>query len=300
MTKKKTLTTRLSQLTLGKQILLSILCILLIVLIVLSVSNAFNKPEIVVYDLSGMIMSSGQSYITPKQVKDIREEINDSSNIKAAVLFIDSPGGSVWASEEIANEISKIEKPVVACLGETAASGGYYIAVYCDRIVTYPTTLTGSIGVIMEVINFHEMLDKLGIRLDTYSRGKYKDIYNGTRDLDDTEKEIINVTVTIMYNHFVNIVAQNRHLKPDYVRNLATGQLYTGYEAVQLGLADKLGTCDDAITLAAKMSGADKTKVDDRRYRTSFFGSLFGKVGNIVDFITTIPSSNTRIEFQYR
>lgn len=300
MTKRRTFTTQLSQLTLGKQILLSILCILLIVLMVLYTFKAIDKPEIVVYDLEGAIMSSGQGYITPKQVHSIVEEINNSKNIKAAVLFINSPGGGVWASEEIANEISKIDKPVVACLGETATSGGYYIACYCDKIVTYPTTLTGSIGVIMEVINMSELLDKIGIKFDTYSLGKYKDIYNGTRSLTDDEKSVIDTTVTVMYTHFVNVVAINRHLSPYYVRNLATGQIYTGYEAVQLRLADKLGTCDDAIALAAELSGANKTKVDDRRYRTSFFGSLFGKVGNIVDLIITIPDSTTRVEFQYR
>lgn len=290
------------KLTLGKQILLGILSILLILLMVSNISKAINKPEIVVYDLSGVIATSGStdSYITPKQVKGIVKEINGSRNIKAAVFFIDSPGGTVWASEEIANEISKIEKPVVACLGEMAASGGYYIACYCDKIVTYPTTLTGSIGVIMQVINMSEMLDKLGIKMESYPGGKYKDIYGGFRDLDDDEKAVIDVTVTIMYNHFVNIVAKNRGLNPGYVRNLATGQIYTGYEAVQLGLADKLGTCDDAIELAAELCGADKARVEDRRYKTSFFGSLLGRVGSIADWFISLPDNAVRVEFLYK
>lgn len=301
MSKRKlTLSNRLSKLSRSRQIIVYILILLILTIPLLYINDITNKPEIVVYDLTGTILTTGQNAITPKQVHDIRIEINDSSNIKAAVLFIDSPGGSVWASQEIANEISQIDKPVVACLGETAASGGYYIASGCDKIVTYQTTLTGSIGVIMMLVNMSELMDKVGIRVETYSLGQYKDIYDGFRNLDDGEKEVINITVAIMYNHFVNTVAINRGLKPDYVKNLATGQIYTGYEAVQLELADQLGTVDDAIALAAEMSGADKNKVDDRRYNKGFFSSITGSIGGWIDLISRIPDNITRVEFQYR
>jgi protease-4 len=185
--------------------------------------------------------------------------------VKAVVLRIESPGGSAAASQEIAAEVlrfkEKTGKPVVVSMGDVAASGGYYISVYADRIVANPATLTGSIGVISELIYIEGLLEKLGLEMEIIKAGEHKDM--GIRPLTDEERQIMQAITNDLYEQFVGAVAEGRNLPPETVRNLATGQLYTGGQALELGLVDELGGLDRAIEVAGELAGVTAPIVEE-------------------------------------
>ena len=147
-------------------------------------------------------------------------------------------------------------------MGSQAASGGYYISTQADKIVALPTTQTGSIGVIYSVINVEELLEKLGIQIEIFKGGKYKDMYWGFRELTPEEKEIMQGMIDEYYEQFIDVVAEGRGLSEEDVRNLATGQIYTGTEAKELGLVDELGDLDTAINLALELAGIETAIVE--------------------------------------
>jgi len=147
-------------------------------------------------------------------------------------------------------------------MGGTAASGGYYISTKADKIVALPTTMTGSIGVISAVINIEGLLEKLGIQIEIFKGGKYKDMYRGFREMTPEEEEIMQGMIDEYYEQFIDVVAEGRGLSKEEVRNLATGQIYTGTEAKELGLVDELGGLDTAIDLATELAGIETAIVE--------------------------------------
>ncbi len=173
--------------------------------------------------------------------------------VKAIVLRVNSPGGSVVASNEIYEELKKIDKPVVVSMGELAASGGYYISCVADKIVVNPGTLTGSIGVIAQVMNVEELIDNIGLEVTTIKSGPHKDEGSPFREMTEEEKEIWQKIIDESYDLFVEIVAEGRGLSEKEVRKLADGRVYTGQQALELGLADQLGNLQEAIDLAAEL-----------------------------------------------
>jgi protease-4 len=192
------------------------------------------------------------------------------------VLRVDSPGGSAAASQEIANEIRRFKedtgKPVVISMGSVAASGGYYISVYADKIVASPATLTGSIGVISEFIYIQGLLDKLGLQMEIIKAGEHKDM--GLRPMTDEERQIMQTITDDLYGQFVVAVAKGRNLTQETVRKLATGQIYTGDQALQLGLVDELGDREEAIELAAKLAGVTTPIVEEYGTPGLWWGGL--------------------------
>lgn len=227
------------------------------------------ENKVAVVSLNGPIQAQassglffGGSAITPQLVRSQLDKARNDYAIKAVVLQIESPGGSVAACQEILNEIEKLEKPMVVSYGTLAASGGYYIATKADKIVALPGTLTGSIGVISEIPNLKGLYEKLGIKIDVFTAGKYKDMYAGIRDMTDEEQELMQKITDQLYDQFVNAVAEGRDLSDEKVRELATGQLYTGEQAKQLGLIDEIGGLDKAIDLAAELAGVQNPKVE--------------------------------------
>jgi protease-4 len=218
--------------------------------------------KVVVIPLSGSIttgdssLSSGSS-ITPELVRSYLARAERDKTVKAIVFRIDSPGGEVEPCQEILLEIERATetRKIVVSMGAMAASGGYYISTPADKIVALSTTETGSIGVISSAINVEGLLEKLGIQIEIFKGGKYKDMYWGLRELTPQEKEIMQGTVDEYYEQFIDVVAEGRGLNKDDVRNLATGQLYTGTEAKALGLVDELGDLDTAIDLAMQLAG---------------------------------------------
>jgi len=248
---------------------LGILALLAAILIPLILILRPAAGKIAVIPLSGTITTGGSSLfsgstITPELVRDYLARAEKDKAVKAIVLRIESPGGEIAPCQEILWEIERVKetKPIVVSMGGTAASGGYYISTQANKIVALPTTQTGSIGVISAVINVEELLEKLGIQIEIFKGGKYKDMYWGFRELTPEEEEIMQGIVDEYYEQFIDVVAEGRGLSEEEVRNLATGQLYSGTEAKELGLVDKLGGLDTAINLAAELAGLETAIVE--------------------------------------
>ena len=189
-------------------------------------------------------------------VTNALDSFQENDDIKSIVIRINSPGGAVAPCQEIYNAVKKIDKPVVISMGSVAASGGVYIAVAGDVIMANPGTITGSIGVIMQVVEVSGTMDKLGLKSETIKSGKFKDMGSPFRQMDPSDREILQNMVSEVYEQFVADVAAGRpKLKLDKVRRLADGRIYTGSEALKLGLVDELGGFEDALTKAALLGG---------------------------------------------
>jgi protease IV len=255
-----------------KKAIIITVCVLAVVAAIVVPLVLLSGPavgKVAVIPLSGTITSGGSSLlsgsaITPDLVRSYLTKAGNDGAVKAIVLRIDSPGGEVEASQEILLQIERVKetKPVVVSMGSMAASGGYYISMAADRIVALPTTETGSIGVISYQMNIQGLLDKLGIDVQVFKGGKYKDMYGGFRELTPEEEAIMQTMVDEFYDQFVGVVAQGRGLGTEDVRNLATGQLYSGTEARELGLIDELGDLDTAINLAGQLAGIETARVE--------------------------------------
>jgi len=248
---------------------LGILALLAAILIPLILIPKLSAGKIAVISLSGTITTGGSSLfsgstITPELVRDYLTKAEKDKTVKAIILRIESPGGEIEPCQEILWEIERVKetKPIVVSMGGTAASGGYYISTKADKIVALPSTQTGSIGIISAVINVEELLEKLGIQIEIFKGGKYKDMYWGFRELTPEEEEIMQGMVDEYYEQFIDVVAEGRELSREEVRNLATGQIYTGTEAQELGLVDELGDLDTAIDLAAELADIETPIVE--------------------------------------
>jgi protease-4 len=214
--------------------------------------------------------------VSAKKMKTLFDYLDKTDEVKAVVLRINSPGGAVVASDDIARRVKELKskKPIVTSMGDTAASGGYYIAANSNKIVANPSTITGSIGVIAQFPKLSGLYDKLGIEMRTFKSGEFKDIGSATKTLSKEEEIILNSVITDSYDQFVQTVAAGRQMDEAKVRQLADGRIYTGKQALDKGLVDKLGNLDDSIELAASLAGVkDPTVVE---YSTqSFIESLF-------------------------
>ena len=208
-------------------------------------------------------------------IEQLRRAQSDS-DVKAILLRINSPGGSVVGSDEIYQVLrDEIEKPVVVSMGELAASGGYYIAAGADRIVANPATFTGSIGVILAVTNVEGLLDKVGVEVTIIKRGELKDELSPFREMTPEERAWWQGIIDQAYDQFVDVVVEGRGLPREKVLELADGRVYTGRQALELGLVDALGNLPDAIELAADLGGIEgKPRIIEYRRRPTFFDVL--------------------------
>jgi len=223
-----------------------------------------NKPTIAVIRIEGAITGgSGNSGIfgaaagSDQIIKQLHDVASDQ-NIKAVLLRINSPGGSASASQEIGLEVQKLRKAgtiVVTSMGDVCASGGYWIAAGTDKIVATPATMTGSIGVIMELGNMEELYQKIGYDTVVFKSGPYKDIGNANRPVTSEEERILQGMIDDIYDQFIDVVAQGRQLKREEVLKLATGEIFTGRQALRNKLVDEMGTYYDALDLTASMAG---------------------------------------------
>jgi protease-4 len=191
---------------------------------------------------------------------DVIEELKEHSkngSVKAIVLRVDSPGGGVAPSQEIYEEILKIKekKKVVVSMGSVAASGGYYISAPADRIVANAGTLTGSIGVIMEIPNVSDLMEKIGVKTQVVKSGRHKDMASIFKSLSPEEKEILQTVLDDVHDQFIEAVSEARGMEYEAVRKLSDGRIFTGRMAKELGLVDELGNLEYAIMLAGKLAG---------------------------------------------
>lgn len=229
----------------------------------------FSRNNVAIVNINGPIYASQQSSPfgimrgSDRIVRQLRR-INETPNIKAVVLRINSPGGSVGAVQEICTEVAALKKNrkiVVASMSDVCASGGYYIASQTDRIVANPGSLTGSIGVILEVANVQELFRKVGLDMTTIRSGKYKDIGSPFRQLTPEERRILQGIITDSYNQFVDAVASGRKMDREKVVKLADGRIFTGSQAKELGLVDDFGSGTDAVNVAAKLANIKSPRV---------------------------------------
>lgn len=281
-----------------KKVMIIICIATLIALGAISTSCSIAENKVAVISLNGPIQSAessglffGGNVISPNLVRSQLERAKKDVAAKAIVLQIESPGGSVAACQDILSEIERVEKPIVVSFGDIAASGGYYISAKADKIVALPGTLTGSIGVISEMPNLKGLFEKLGIKMEVFISGKHKDMYAGFRELTPEEQVIMQEMTDQLYDQFVQVVAEGRNLSEEKVRELATGQLYTGVQAKELGLVDELGGLNTAIDLAASLANIKKPEVEYYKRETpsllsTFLGMGLQKLNSVIQVQT--------------
>jgi protease-4 len=189
------------------------------------------------------------------------EKMAKRDDVKAIVLAINSPGGSVGAVQELHSVIKRVrkehDKPIVAHLGDVAASGGYYLAAACDRVVAHPGTLVGSIGVIFSNMNLEGVFGKIGVKMRVIKSGKMKDIGSAHRPMTPEEKALLQELIDNSYGQFFSAVASGRKMEDAKLKPLADGRIFTGEQALENGLVDDLGDTYDAVLVAAKLGGLE-------------------------------------------
>ncbi|MDH4193525.1 MAG: signal peptide peptidase SppA [Nitrospirota bacterium] len=213
-----------------------------------------GKDGVAIVRVEGPILDS---YQTVEELKAFAED----PLVKAIVVRIDSPGGGVAPSQEIYNAVKRVRKEknktVIASMGTVAASGGYYIAVATDRILANPGTLTGSIGVIMQLANFQDLLEKIGVKNVVVKSGKFKDIGSPFRPMQDEDRKLLQLVMDDVHRQFIDAVAEGRSLDLAEVEQLADGRVFTGQQAKSILLVDDIGDLHDAIKLAGELGGID-------------------------------------------
>lgn len=195
--------------------------------------------------------------VTPEAVIGKLRRAEEDDSVKAVLLRIDSPGGTASASHEIATEVARMKKPVVSSIGDVGASGAYMIASQSDEIVATPVSAVGSIGVILTVPEISDLADKLGVKMRIFKKGRYKDAGTPFRGLTPSETAMIDEDLQLVYDEFIDIVAEGRDMDRDEVVELATGWAWSGSRAKELGLVDTMGNYRDAVRRAAKRGGID-------------------------------------------
>jgi protease-4 len=201
-------------------------------------------------EVKGIILDPQE---TVKQLNDFAKD----DKVKAVVLRIDSPGGVVGPSQEIWSAVKKLKKKkqVVVSMGSVAASGGYYIAAPASLIYANPGTITGSIGVLMKFSNLEGLMDKVGMKAFTLKTGRYKDVGSPSRKMTEDEKAMLLAVIESTHTQFVKAVAEGRKLPEAKVRELADGRIFSGEQAMEYKLVDRLGTMQDAIEEAGRLGG---------------------------------------------
>jgi protease IV len=225
-------------------------------------------------DSAGSFAGPSQSVSATRVIK-VLDKLAEDDEVKAVILRINSPGGTVVASDEIYRRVRELQKDkvVVASLSDMAASGGYYIAVGANKIVANPATITGSIGVIAQFPKLQGLYDKIGVEMRTFKSGEFKDIGSESRDLTESERQILDSIVKDSYDQFVKTVSEGRNMDEAKVRELADGRIYSGVQAKENGLVDELGDFQTAITTTndlAKLNNPSVVEYSDQ----SFFEAL--------------------------
>lgn len=244
--------------------------------------SLFGGGKVGVIPIEGLIQDGGRGGLlfgssgARAIMQDIRAAAKDDS-LDAIVILINSPGGSPSASHAIYQEIMKLrkKKKVVACMTDVAASGGYYVASACDRIVAGAGTLTGSIGVIFGGVSYYGLMEKVGVTNATQTAGRYKDTGSPLRPMRPDEKALLQGMLNDIYEQFIGAVAKGRGMEVAKVRKLAEGRVYTGAQAKAVGLVDETGNFYDAVKLAAEMAGIEGEPKIEYLVRPS---GLFGGV----------------------
>jgi protease IV len=226
--------------------------------------------EISLYD-SGGLFGGGAS---AEQIVAEIDAANDDHLISAIILDINSPGGTVVATREIAAAVEASEKPVVAWLREVAASGGYWIAASSDAIVADPATMTGSVGVIGSYLEFSDFLDEYGIKYERLTSGEFKDTGSPYKELTASERSMLQSKIDRLNSMFIQHVSERRALNEGQIRAISSAEIFLGVEAKQIGLVDVLGSKNEAIIVAQKLANLDSSRVTEFSEEISFTEQL--------------------------
>jgi protease-4 len=254
--------------------------------------SVLADDHVAVVDIAGVLTSSHAVSRGTSSARSIIEELEkhgDDSSVRALVLRIDSPGGTVVAAQEVYAAVTRLreekKKPVIASIADVGASGGYYIACAADRIYANPGTITGSIGVIMEFPNVKELFGKIGISSTTIKSGEFKDTGNALRDMTSRERQVLQELIDDVYRQFLSAVEAGRQLPPEVVRDAADGRIFTGQQAHGLGLVDELGDLTDAVEGAAEMAGIKgKPTIIRHRKKRRFWEIIEGSTTSLLPF----------------
>nr|WP_279326559.1 signal peptide peptidase SppA [Bacillus kexueae] len=246
--------------------------------------NPFEK--IAVLEVNGVIQDTGEDVASFFQTTgyqhrtflEMIEEAGEDEAVKGILIRVNSPGGGVVESAEIHKKLIEMkeeyDKPIYVSMGTIAASGGYYISTAADKVYAAPDTMTGSLGVIMQGINYAELAENYGVKFETIKSGAYKDIMSPTREMTEEERKIMQQMVDNAYDGFVDVIVKGRNLSEEEVRNIADGRIYDGRQAKELNLVDDLAYFDDVIDIMK-----DELKLDNPyvfQYGASMgFESLF-------------------------
>ncbi len=231
-----------------------------------------QENSIAVFDMTAAI--SGNSGTTPTDMYKTLKRLEDNDNIKAVVVRVNCPGGTVAASEEIAQYIKDFKKPILFHVSDMCASGAYWSASQSDHIMAMSTSEVGSIGVIMQTMNIQGLLEKLGIEMGSIKSAESKDAGAMYRSLTDEEKAELQKDILAINDKFIDAVAEGRGMDRAKVAELATGQTYSGDLALEYGMIDSLGTFKDAVNKAAELAGIDPE--DAHVYETNLYSDPFG------------------------
>lgn len=267
-----------------------------------------KKDAVAVIPLYGAISQGASSRSWERGSQQLAKRIKTlaaKKEVKAIVLDINSPGGTVGAVQEIYSAVLKAKaetkKPFIARFGEVSASGGYYVAAACDQIVSHPGTITGSIGVIFSVGNFEGLMKKVGYRSEAIKSGKFKDIGSPSREMTVEERKLLQAMIDDSYEQFVKAVSDGRKMPADQVKLLADGRIYTGRQAKEAGLVDLLGDLQDAVDKAGELGGLGKnprvlSDTDPFENLFSLIDSRLSSFGtkSLVEAVDTAPSLEYR------
>lgn len=251
-----------------------------------------SLDKIAVITMRGLISSSLPGSVTDSMVDDMRaalQQARDDSRVKGIVLEIDSPGGEVTASDEIYSAVVKTRarKPVVVYMDSLAASGGYYVSCGGKFLMANETSITGSIGVIIQTLNYEQLFNKVGLASVVFKSGKFKDMLNGARPITPEERELVQNFIMKTYDKFFGVVAKERKLPADQLRTIADGRILSGKEALEHKLIDGLGELDDAFSKAKQLANAPDARV-----------VKYGPPFSLARFLRIFGSSDSKIELQ--
>ncbi|HPZ07900.1 MAG TPA: signal peptide peptidase SppA [Candidatus Eremiobacteraeota bacterium] len=243
-----------------------------------------SKNKILLVPVNGIIIEQDVESVfynkksIVQEIKDTLSKAEEDQNIKAIILSINSPGGGISECEIIYSEIIKFKKkkaiPIIVSMGQVAASGGYYISAPATEIFAQPSTITGSIGVIMELTNMEELFDKVGLKSVTIKSGKLKDIGSATRKMTKEEEEILNSIIQEMSGRFLDIVKDGRKLSKEHLQVISDARIFTALQAKEIGLVDKIGYLGDAFDSAKKHAGLKDAKLIKYKKNLTFFDFL--------------------------
>jgi len=244
-----------------------------------------GAPAIAVIRVDGLIITGLGGTTGLLETASGSDSARKDRSVKAVVLRVNSPGGTPAAAQEISAEIQAVReagKVVVTSMADVAASGAYWIAAVADHIVANPGTMTGSIGVIMEVANYQGLYEKLGIDYEVLVSGEHKDMGSPLRPITDDEREILLAMVQEMYGQFVDTVAAGRGMTRQQVLALADGRVFTGSQALEAGLVDGLGGLRTAVETAAELAGIEGSYRVEELGRPGLWQLLLGEVRSLV------------------